>query len=59
MRSPWVDLLFLHGHITTPAALNWRPDASPSECDDARKVAADVAKLPLKTEPQGDSTCCA
>jgi hypothetical protein len=26
MSSPWIDLLFLHGHVT-PARLAWRDDA--------------------------------
>jgi hypothetical protein len=59
MRSPWIDLLFLHGYITTPTALSWRPDAPPCDCNDAKKVAADVSQLPLKAEPRKDSTCCA
>lgn len=26
MSSPWIDLLFLHGHVT-PSRLAWREDA--------------------------------
>jgi hypothetical protein len=47
MRSPWVDLLFLHGHAT-PAKLAWRPDAPACRCK-TEQVEADVAKLPLPT----------
>ena len=59
MRSPWVDLLFLHGHIT-PSNLTWHVDAT--ACDaktESPKVDVDVAKLPLPVNTQGESNCCA
>lgn len=59
MRSPWVDLLFLHGHIT-PSNLTWHVDAPP--CDRETKpaeVEVDVAKLPLPPKPRDNTPCCA
>ncbi|MFC3652549.1 hypothetical protein ACFONN_13410 [Dyella humi] len=59
MRSPWVDLLFLHGYITTPsAALAWRPDAPPCGCEQ-KPVEVNVTQLPLPVDPHDESTCCA
>ncbi|MFK2899805.1 hypothetical protein ISP15_05600 [Dyella jejuensis] len=45
MRSPWIDLLFLHGHAT-PATLAWRPDAPTCACEPPQ-IDVDVAELPL------------
>lgn len=61
MRSPWVDLLLLHGHIT-PSTLSWHVDASPCGREKARaKVEVDVARLPLPLPeaPRGDCASCA
>jgi len=58
MRSPWVNLLFLHGHVS-PATLKWLPDAPACRCK-TEQVEVDVAKLPLPTctERQADCTTC-
>ena len=46
MRSPWIDLLFLHGHLTpTPPA--WREDAPPCGRPATARIEVDVAQLPL------------
>jgi len=59
MRSPWVDLLFLHGHIT-PSNLTWHVDAPAPDCEtEPAKVNVDVAKLPLPAHAQDDSIRCA
>lgn len=59
MRSPWIDLLFLHGHAT-PATLAWRPDAPVCGCKSEHRVEVDIAALPLRTcNESGESTCCA
>jgi hypothetical protein len=57
MRSPWVDLLFLHGHVT-PATLAWLPDAPACRCK-TEQVEVDIAQLPLATCPQDLPGCCA
>jgi hypothetical protein len=58
MRSPWIDLLFLHGHAT-PATLAWRPDADASACYcKTEKVDADIAQLPLPACAENLPTCC-
>ena len=57
MRSPWIDLLFLHGHIT-PATLAWLPDAPPCDCKQ-EPVEVDVKQLPLPAQSRDESTCCA
>lgn len=44
MRSPWIDLLFLHGHVT-PTPLAWRPDEAACDCP-SRQTEVDVAQLP-------------
>lgn len=57
MRSPWVDLLFLHGHVT-PSNLRWHADAPP--CEDIKapaKVEVDVAQLPLSAGPRDCASC--
>jgi hypothetical protein len=46
MRSPWIDLLFLHGHVT-PTQLAWRSDKPACDCA-SRQIEVDVAQLPLK-----------
>ena len=59
MRSPWIDLLFLHGHVI-PTKLAWRPDAPVCECQSQQNVEVDIADLPLRTCRQnGESPCCA
>jgi hypothetical protein len=59
MRSPWINLLFLHGHIT-PSALSWRVDAPPCGCTPPPdSVAVDVAELPLPAESGDDCARCA
>lgn len=59
MRSPWVDLLFLHGHIT-PSNLSWHVDAPSNACEtEPANVEVDVAKLPLPSNMQDDSARCA
>jgi hypothetical protein len=55
MRSPWIDLLFLHGH-TTPAQLAWRPD-NPARDASSRQIEVDVAQLPLKDGVARDHAC--
>lgn len=57
MRSPWIDLLFLHHHVT-PAKLAWRADASSGDCRQER-VEVDVNQLPLQTAVRHPSRCCA
>jgi hypothetical protein len=57
MRSPWIDLLFLHGHAT-PAALGWRPDAPACRCK-TEQVEVDVAQLPLPARPESHPATCA
>lgn len=57
MRSPWVDLLFLHGHAT-PAKLTWRPDAPACRCK-TEQVDVDVANLPLPACPNTRATAAA
>jgi hypothetical protein len=56
MRSPWIDLLFLHGHAT-PATLAWRPDAPPCRCK-TEQVDVDVAQLPLPACQEALPACC-
>jgi hypothetical protein len=58
MRSPWIDLLFLHGHAT-PSNLAWRPDAPACRCK-TEQMEVDVATLPLPTctEHQPDCVAC-
>ena len=59
MRSPWIDLLFLHGHIS-PSALNWHVDAPPCDCTPApENVEVDVARLPLPAESGTQCAGCA
>jgi len=59
MRSPWVDLLFLHGHIT-PSNLSWHVDVPSNACErEPANVEVDVAKLPLPSNAQEDSARCA
>lgn len=60
MRSPWIDLLFLHGHITPTQVghLAWRPEA-PHGDKQAPVMKIDVAELPLRSPPQKDSAYCA
>jgi hypothetical protein len=59
MRSPWIDLLFLHGHVT-PGKLAWRPDAPACECQSSPYIEVDVAQLPLSTRcEKRDPVCCA
>jgi hypothetical protein len=59
MRSPWVDLLFLHGYAT-PTQLAWRPDAAPCGRPMANQVEVDVATLPLSDRcGERDCACCA
>jgi hypothetical protein len=55
MRSPWVDLLLLHGHLT-PTALSWRPDALACE-HPPRSVEVDVAQLPLQQQAGRELDC--
>ena len=56
MRSPWVDLLFLHGHIT-PSNLSWHVDAPAPACaTEPAKVEVDVTKLPLPSNAQTQDT---
>jgi hypothetical protein len=57
MRSPWVDLLFLHGHAT-PTKLAWRPDAPACRCK-TEQVEVDVARLPLPACPEHQPAGCA
>lgn len=59
MRSPWIDLLFLHGYITPTQAnqLAWRPDARRND-DRTHAVTVDVGELPLRRSPENDITCC-
>jgi hypothetical protein len=54
MRSPWIDLLFLHGHAS-PATLSWRPD-NPA-FDKTRPVEVDVARLPLQEGIAREHAC--
>jgi hypothetical protein len=56
MRSPWIDLLFLHGHAL-PTRLEWRPDAPACPCK-TEQVEVDVAKLPLRGCLQQEPACC-
>jgi len=59
MRSPWVDLLFLHGHIT-PSNLNWHVDTPPGDRETKpAHVEVDVARLPLPAKPRDNLPCCA
>ncbi|HUB88516.1 MAG TPA: hypothetical protein VMA74_02185 [Dyella sp.] len=59
MRSPWVDLLFLHGHIT-PSNLSWHVDTPPGDCETKpAHIKVDVAQLPLPARPRDNSPCCA
>jgi len=60
MRSPWIDLLSLHHHVT-PAALSWRPDAAACDCKNTPAlVDVDVSELPLRAAPGCDRpACCA
>jgi hypothetical protein len=55
MRSPWIDLLFLHGHAI-PTNLAWRPDAPACRCK-TEQVEVDVARLPLPNYPEGEPAC--
>jgi hypothetical protein len=55
MRSPWIDLLFLHGHAT-PTQLAWRPDEHARD-GSSRPIEADVAPLPLKDYVAREQTC--
>ena len=55
MRSPWIDLLFLHGHVT-PTQLAWRPD-TPARDASSRQIEVDVAQLPLKDGVARDHAC--
>jgi hypothetical protein len=57
MRSPWIDLLFLHGHAN-PASLAWRPDAPACRCK-TEQVEVDVAQLPLPACPDNQAAGCA
>jgi hypothetical protein len=57
MRSPWIDLLFLHGHVT-PTRLAWRPDAPGCRCK-TEQVEVDIALLPLRDCPGNEPACCA
>ncbi|GLQ48996.1 hypothetical protein ACFFJT_02150 [Dyella flava] len=58
MRSPWIDLLFLHGHAT-PATLMWRPDAEAPICRcKTEQVEADVSRLPLPICLEKSPVCC-
>jgi hypothetical protein len=60
MRSPWVDLLFLHGHAS-PGTLQWLPDAPACRCK-TELVTTDVATLPLpacrEEHTTGNSDAC-
>ncbi|GLQ99451.1 hypothetical protein [Dyella mobilis] len=56
MRSPWTDLLFLHGHAT-PAKLAWRPDAPSCRCK-TEQVEVDIARLPLHACARNEPACC-
>ena len=59
MRSPWIDLLFLHGHVMLDK-LDWRPDAPACGCQTAQHIEVDVAQLPLSIHcEKRDSACCA
>ncbi|HTC26219.1 hypothetical protein [Dyella sp.] len=55
MRSPWIDLLFLHGHAT-PTQLNWRPD-KPVRDASSRQIEVDVTQLPLKDYVAQEDAC--
>ncbi|WP_158621229.1 hypothetical protein [Dyella dinghuensis] len=55
MRSPWIDLLFLHGHAT-PSQLAWRPD-KPAHDASPRQIEVDVAQLPLQSGVARDHAC--
>jgi hypothetical protein len=56
MPSPWIDLLFLHGHAT-PADLGWRPDQPACRCQ-TEQVEVDVARLPLPLQPESRHAGC-
>ena len=47
MRSPWVDLLFLHGYAS-PSRLAWRADVAPCGRPMADTIDVDIAQLPLR-----------
>jgi hypothetical protein len=55
MRSPWVDLLFLHGHAN-PTRLTWRTDTADGDAI-ARQIEVDVARLPLEDAPARERSC--
>ncbi|MBE1159416.1 hypothetical protein [Dyella acidiphila] len=59
MRSPWVDLLFLHGHAS-PGTLKWLPDETAACRCQTEQVQVDVALLPLPacTEHRADCDPC-
>jgi hypothetical protein len=56
MRSPWIDLLFLHGHLA-PAPLAWRPDAGSCAAATSR-IEVDVAQLPLADRREPRACAC-
>jgi hypothetical protein len=55
MRSPWIDLVYLHGYAT-PVNLAWRSDDPAFRCR-TEQVEVDVAQLPLPACPQSRSVC--
>jgi hypothetical protein len=57
MRSPWIDLLFLHGHAN-PTTLAWRNDQE-FPLAVAHRIDVDVAALPLIPTAEPESRCCA
>lgn len=59
MRSPWIDLLYLHGHVT-PGKLAWRSNETTCACQPSQRIDVDVAQLPLSIRcEKRDSACCA
>jgi len=57
MRSPWVDLLFLHHHVT-PMKPAWRANA-PAHDGKPERLEVDVNQLPLQAGARNAPNCCA